>query len=149
MNKPERDYLDYLAYTKGYSEHTVGSYQRDLDAFFAYLSEEGLAFDSLKRIDIRDYLSLELLRGQSARSCSRKLSALRGFYSFCRDHDYVTVNPMVLVSSPKKPIRYPTVLTLEQIDTLFSANAERDDEYRLRDQAILECLYASDRKSVV
>jgi site-specific recombinase XerD len=48
-----------------------------------------------------------------------------------------------MVHAPKKPIRYPKALTLEEVEALFSANARREDPLKVRDQAILELLYAS------
>lgn len=143
MNKAENEYLDYLRYQKLYSPCTLDSYQRDIDIFFRYLLKEGTEFDKVDRLLLRDYLSTELARGVSKRSCQRRLSALRGFYSFCQKKGYVALNPMRMVHSPKRPIRYPKALTIEEINALFGANAKRTDSLAIRDQAILELLYAS------
>jgi integrase/recombinase XerC len=143
MNKPEQEFLDYLGKQKQYSPHTLDAYRRDIDRFFVYLGEEGTLFDQVDRLLIRDFLSKELARGVSKRSCARRLSSLRGFYAFCSENQYAKNNPFVLVHSPKTPVRYPLALSIEEIDVLFAANAKRTDWLAKRDQAILELLYAS------
>jgi integrase/recombinase XerC len=143
MNKPEREYLDYLEKIREYSPHTIESYEGDIDHFFAYIDKEGVLFDKVDRLLIRDYLSTELGRGVGARSCQRRLSALRRFYAYLKTQGYVAVNPFKMVQAPKKPVRYPKALTIEEVEALFSANAKRGDLLAARDQAILELLYAS------
>ena len=143
MNKPERDFLDYLTKQRNYSLKTADSYRRDIDLFFAFLEERSVLFDEVRKQDIRDFLSKELDRGISPRTCQRRMSSLRGFYAFCADNSYCGNNPFLLVSAPKKPVRYPTALSLEQVDVLFEKNRERTDPLMIRDQAILELMYAS------
>ncbi len=142
MNKVEKEYLDFLK-AKLYSEHTLDSYQRDIDSFFAYLNKEGLLFDAVTKVNIRNFLSEELGRGVSARSCQRRITALRRFYDFLAHEQYVVVNPFLQVSAPKKGVRYPDTLTVEQVNELLKENAKRTDDFMLRDQAILELMYAS------
>jgi integrase/recombinase XerC len=143
MNKAESEYLDHLRYERLYSPLTIKNYQRDIDRFFAFLQQEGTPFDQVDKLLIRNFLSGEIARGVSARSSSRRLSALRGFYSFCQKKKYVVDNPFKRIHSPKVPIRYPKALSLEEVNALFDANAHREDPLALRDQAILELLYAS------
>ena len=40
MNKPIKEYLDYLTYERNYSPQTVKSTQYDLEKFFKFLGEE-------------------------------------------------------------------------------------------------------------
>jgi integrase/recombinase XerC len=143
MNKPEKEYLDYLRFERAYSLKTVESYQRDIDKFFLYLDKEGVLFDKVDKLVIRNWLSEELNNHISSRSNQRRLSALRGFYTYCVKQGYSAFNPFAYVHSPKTPIRYPKALTLDQVNTLFLANSKRQDSLMLRDQAILELLYAS------
>lgn len=143
MNRAEKEYLDYLQYQRLYSPLTVKAYTRDMDSFFAYLAQEGVDFATVSPLVIRNYLSVELAKGTSKRSLQRYVSALRGFYKYCKNRHYIAKNPFSIVHAPKRPIRYPKVLSDEQMDALLSANARRGDELVLRDQAILELLYAS------
>jgi len=142
MNKVEREYLDSLLGNL-YSEHTIDSYRRDIDSFFVYLNKEGLLFDQVTKVNIRNFLSEELMRGISPRSCQRRMTALRRFYSFLEERKYLEVNPFLQVTAPKKGVRYPETLTVEQVEQLLSLNQKRTDDMAIRDQAILELMYAS------
>ena len=143
MNKAEKDYLDYLILERNYSLKTADSYRRDIDHFFDYLDRQNVRFDQVDKQFIRDWLSEELDRGISNRSCQRRMSALRGFYRFSVDRGYCDVNPFLVVRAPKIPVRYPTAMTYQEILALFDANLARTDELADRDQAILELMYAS------
>jgi integrase/recombinase XerC len=143
MNRAEREYLDYLQYQRLYSPLTIKAYTRDLDSFFAYCTQEGVDFATVSPLVIRNYLSVELAKGTSKRSLQRYVSGLRGFYKYCKSRHYIVKNPFSIIHAPKRPIRYPKVLSDEQMDDLLSANARRGDGLMLRDQAILELLYAS------
>lgn len=147
MNKQEAEYLEYLVISRGYSPHTVDSYQRDIDRWNDFLSGEGIAFDDIDVKIIRNFLTAELMRlpntGNPKRTMARRLSALRGYYDFLLMQGYVKVNAFRLVKAPKQEKRLPKVLYVEEVLKLLDANALREDELACRDQAILELLYAS------
>ncbi|MCI1244660.1 MAG: tyrosine recombinase [Bacilli bacterium] len=143
MNKPEAEFLEHLRIDRQYSGRTIDSYRRDIDKFCDYLMRNEILLDRVSKDDIRDWLGEELDAGIGKRSCQRRMSALRGFFDYAKERGYVMENPFRFVGSPKKPVRYPKALTIEQVNAFFSANAKRTDELRLRDQAILELLYAS------
>jgi len=142
VNKPEQEFLDELAIHQ-YSQKTIDSYRRDIDGFFAFLDEEEVLFDLVGKATIRLYLATELQQGISARSCQRRLSALRHFYEYMAKRGYIKQNPFLFARAPKKPIRFPNALTVEQVSTLLESNKRRTDFLKERDQAILELLYAS------
>lgn len=142
MNKPEAEYISYLKIRR-YSPKTIDAYTKDIDAFFDFLLQNGLLFDSLSKKDIRLYLSYELERGESKRSTQRRMSSLRGFYHFLEKNDYIEANPFVNASSPKAPLRFPDVLSEAEMELLLSSNRERTDFLSIRDQAILELLFDS------
>lgn len=144
MNKPEREYLDYLRYQRNYSDRTLDSYQRDIDKFQSFLDREMILFDQVGEKDIDNFLYDEIYSQRiSHRSCKRRMACLRGYYAFLKKHGYVEANPFLGASSPKAEIKYPQTLYLEQVNALFEANAKRSDELMGRDQAILELLYSS------
>lgn len=144
MNKPEQEYCDFLQIRRNYSLKTVDSYRRDIDKFFLFLSKEGVLFDKVTEEVIRNFLSDEISNnGVSHRSCQRRMSSLRSFYDFCLSNNYVMSNPFRFVRSPKAEVSYPKALYLDEVTSLFNANEKRTDFLALRDQAILELLYAS------
>lgn len=142
MNRPEREFLDSLI-AKRYSQHTIDSYQSDLDFFFEFLNEKNILMTNVTRNDIRDFEDSQLQKGVGARSLQRRITACRQFYAYLQKSGYIPSNPFRTAKAPKKPIRYPSVLTTEQVTTLLNENTKRTDFLALRDQAILELMYAS------
>ena len=143
MNKPEQEFLDYLSFERKYSKKTVASYQEDIDIFCDYIFQEGTLMEDVDVLTIRNFLTKELARGVSKRSCKRRLSSLRHFYKYMVNVGYISDNPFVLMKAPKTETKYPHALYKEQIEELFKRNAERTDNLKNRDQAILHLLYYS------
>ena len=141
MNKPEAAFLSYLKYERNYSKLTVKSYQSDIDKFLAFLDKEGVDFETVDTITIRNFLTNELQNKISKRTCSRELCALRHFYRFMLKEKYITDNPFIFISSPKLEKKFPHVLYKEQVEEILTENRKRTDELMLRDQAILDVLY--------
>ena len=143
MNKPEQEFLDHLRLVRHYSEKTALSYQEDIDIFNDFIFQEGVLMEDVDVIVIRNFLTEELNRGVSKRSCKRRLSSLKHFYKFMVNVGYVNENPFIFISAPKTETKYPHGLYKEQILDLFKRNAERTDDLKNRDQAILYLLYYS------
>ena len=136
-------FLEHLKLDLNYSERTIKSYQNDIESFQTYLNCVGQDFKDINPQLIRVYLAKQLEEGKSKVTCCRRLAALRHFYTFLVKNNVVKENPFLFVSAPKKEIRYPEALYLEQVEELFKKNKERDDDLKDRDQAIIELLYAS------
>ncbi|MDY2913663.1 MAG: tyrosine-type recombinase/integrase [Candidatus Enteromonas sp.] len=142
-------YSQYLLYTKGYSPKTVESYLHDAESFLRFCDREMLDYYRIEEPDIVNYLA-EQLSGKeetkaTKRTLKRRLCGLRAFYDYLhrRFPGKYSSNPFRDVSSPKAEIKYPTALFLEQVNELLEKNQAREDELMVRDQAILELLYAS------
>lgn len=141
--KEIEEFKTYLKKSLNYSDKTVDAYERDIESFYMFIFAEGVDMNDVDLPIIRNYLSIQLANGISKRTLQRRMSCFRHFYSFLLDKEYVKENPFIFIRSPKKEIRYPKALYLEQIETLFQRNRERSDHLMLRDQVILELLYAS------
>lgn len=141
--KEIEEFKTYLKKSLNYSDKTVEAYERDIESFYMFIFAEGVDMNDVDLPIIRNYLSTQLANGISKRTLQRRMSCFRHFYSFLLDKEYVKENPFIFIRSPKKEIRYPKALYLEQIETLFQRNRERSDHLMLRDQVILELLYAS------
>ena len=142
MNRPLAEFLRYLEHERKYSTHTVTSYQRDVDDFQMFIFKDEIELEDVDKYVIREYM-MHLSKGVSKRSIKRKLSALRHYYKFLVNNNYVNMNPFLVVHSPKVKNGYPTALYLKEIELLFAENNNRTDPLKVRDQAILELLYSS------
>ena len=143
MNKQTQEFLEHLRHERLFSEKTIDAYRRDLEKFYAYLHGEGLGLDEVNANVIRNFLSTEMQNGIFKRSCARRLAALRHHYAFLKSKDHVKSNPFAFIMTPKKEVRYPKTLYLEQVEKLLDENAKRMDALAYRDMAIIELLYAS------
>lgn len=141
MNKPTKEFVTHLKNERNYSEKTADSYARDIEKFFKFLAKNEILFDEIDIGIIRNFLAEEINNGVSKRSCKRRLCALRHFYTFLMKKGYVKNNPFIYIKAPKTDKTYPHALYKEQIEEILKSNAERTDELKTRDQAILEILY--------
>lgn len=142
MNRPLAEFLRYLEHERKYSSHTVTSYEKDVDDFQSFIFKDEIELEDVDKYVIREYMMF-LSKTVSKRSIKRKLSALRHYYKFLVNNNYVKLNPFLVIHSPKVKNNYPTALYLKEIELLFSENEKRTDPLKVRDQAILELLYSS------
>jgi len=142
MNIPDSIELfcSWLENEKGYSDHTVISYRRDLAEFSSLLSE-GLFIDKVTGADIRNFvIGLHGKNGPS--TVARKLSSLRSFFSFLLRHSFINANPVDGITGPRIGRSIPNFLTVDQAFSLLEA-PDKQDRYMNRDKAILELLYST------
>lgn len=141
MNRPLREFLDYLKLERNYSDKTCASYQSDIEKFHLFIANEGVLMDDVDSVIIRNFLTEELNSGISKRSCKRRLCALKHYYTYLNKKNYVKDNPFLYINSPKTDKKFPQVLYEHQVEEILLGNSKRTDETMIRDQAILELLY--------
>ncbi|MBE9521529.1 MAG: tyrosine recombinase XerC [Proteobacteria bacterium] len=130
----------WLADEKGYSDHTVVNYRRDLLEF----SDSAGGQTDVSAIDtptIRDFV-YDLNNRNSSSSVARKLSALRTFFRFLVQENIIAQTPMSSITMPKQEQYIPVFLTVDEVFALLEAPTN-EDTYALRDKAILELLYST------
>jgi site-specific recombinase XerD len=141
------------------SPKTAVAYQRDLESFGSFLKarSDGLEpdvhhappYDALEAAGTADVLAyLTRLNGSRAyapRSIRRKISALRTFYKHLKFDGRRADNPAADVPTPKIGKPLPKALSESDVTKLFTMRdiAGLSEAQRLRDRAILECLYSS------
>jgi integrase/recombinase XerC len=142
----------WLATEKGYSEHTVSGYQRDLREFHNHLSESGkkvkqeniaksISPDDITSTHVRKFI-VSLHGHNGAATVARKISALRTFFRFSQRHKLIKKDPLSGITGPKIGRFIPVFLTVDETFALLEVPGEKDS-YHLRDRAILELLYST------
>lgn len=139
----------WLATEKGYSEHTVSGYQRDLREFHSHIAERGerdkkgksLAPAEITPGHVRKFI-VSLHGRNSAATVARKISALRSFFRFAQRRKLLKNDPLSGVTGPKIGRFIPVFLTVDETFALLEAPGEKDT-YAIRDRAILELLYST------
>mgnify|MGYP003294552300 CR=1 FL=1 len=148
MNKTQanlmRKFLTYLTVEKSSSLLTVGNYERDIKSFAEFLLErfgEDFTWKQVGTLDIRAYLTELNKKDYSRRTIARRISALRSFYKYMVRENILESNPFTKVKTPKLEKKLPVFLEEVEINELLEL--PDTEGLGLRDQAILELLYAT------
>ncbi|MDR1729619.1 MAG: tyrosine recombinase XerC [Prevotellaceae bacterium] len=138
-------FLQYIKYEKGYSSHTFVSYQTDLIQFRDFVESRNIAFEP-DRIDsslVREWI-VSLMEGAvSASSVNRKLSSLKSFYRFLKQHDLVSHNPLKKITAPKNKKMLPVFLKEDEMENLLDGydHLFENDFEGTRDKLMIEMFY--------
>ncbi|MFA5200569.1 MAG: site-specific tyrosine recombinase XerD [Candidatus Omnitrophota bacterium] len=136
-------FLDYLSVERGLSRNTTISYRQDLNIYFDFLNQRGIA--ALSRVgkdDIVEFMIFEKNKGISPSSISRRLAAIRMFHRFLSRERVLKNDPTILIDSPKLWKKVPDTLSLNEVEALIN-QPNSSDRQGARDKAILETLYAT------
>jgi integrase/recombinase XerC len=131
------------------SAGTVREYRRGAGEFLAFLSERGVDWEAPDRATVRAYLAGLAERRLAASSVAGRLAAIRAFYRHATRQEWIAVDPLAGVRSPRRPGRLPHVLSPSQAAALVEAPAAQpardahEDALQRRDAALLELLYAT------
>ncbi|MEX0761640.1 MAG: site-specific tyrosine recombinase XerD [Dehalococcoidia bacterium] len=153
MNSSVESFLDYLAAERGVSRHTLAAYSNDLRSFVAFLQEpadrgSGLParieeWPQVEAPDLNRFLADMDERGYSPATRSRKIAALRSFMRFLKDEREIKDNPAANLRSPRAGRPLPKAMTVEDVDRLLESASKGRTPEEMRDNAMLELLYAS------
>lgn len=163
-------YARHLAVDRGFSEHTVRAYRGDLGDLAAFVEQgaadasdptasdpaapDRAAPDAQDAVDARE-LDLETLRdwlwqgsnaGLAASTLARHAAAARGFTRWLVTTGATSVDAAARLKAPRPQQHLPRVLTRGQMTGIFDGLAARSasgDAAAVRDQAVVELLYAS------
>ncbi|HJM46842.1 MAG TPA: tyrosine recombinase XerC [Candidatus Marinimicrobia bacterium] len=137
-----RTYLAYLSKERGYSEHTVYAYKKDLNRFLNYIKSKANSILEAKKEHIREFLADEFERGLHPKTVSRRLAALKSFYDYCVEIKEIESNPAIFVESPKLPTTLPDYLDLSKLSDILSIPL-KETLLGSRDLAMLELFYST------
>lgn len=137
------EFINYLSVEKGLSKNTIASYRADLLSFLNYLESKGFNnIEKIKRDNITVYLLYLKDKGLSGNSVSRALVAIKMFYRFLAQENFIKDNVAGVLESPKLIRPLPNVLNITEVEKLLSAPDIRD-WMGIRDKAALELMYAT------
>lgn len=113
-------FLDYLRFEKRYSQHTLISYQNDLEQFLQYLKSQ---FDSpelkdIQAVFVRSWLAEMRSENMSPKSLNRKISSLKSFFKYQVRLGQLLQSPMTTIVSLKVKKRLPSFVTQDDMQKL-------------------------------
>jgi integrase/recombinase XerD len=140
------DYLSFAAIEKGLSKNTIKAYRRDLERFLSFLDLKEIQIESVDHSIMDEFLGW--LRGagggdpSSESTNSRTIVTIRNLYKFLATSNRVA-NPLQDYSPPKIPRRLPKALKIDEVISLLEASKLGDDVLSIRNNALIEILYAT------
>jgi len=138
-------FLQYIKYEKGYSSHTFVSYQTDLLQFRDFVESKSIAFepDKIDASLIREWIISLMEDDTSARSVNRKLSSLKSFYRFLKQHNLASHNPLKKIVAPKNKKQLPKFLKEDEMENLLDSydGLFENDFEGVRDKLMIEMFY--------
>ncbi|WP_254412847.1 tyrosine-type recombinase/integrase [Dyadobacter diqingensis] len=138
-------FLEYLAFEKRSSEHTVISYRTDLDQFRKYLlfQYELDKPETATPVMLRSWIVSLMEEKLNPTSINRKMASLRSYYGFLRRRKYITKDPSGILSSMKMRRKLPAFVDEKAMESLFISEDFTDDFAGYRDRIIMELLYGT------
>jgi site-specific recombinase XerD len=125
------------------AERTRRAYRVDLEQFARWAAERGRGPTEIDPKAVRRYIAHLSQRGAAATTTARKLAALRALFASQREHGNIAQNPADLVSSPRRPVRLPRVLSAREAARLLDGiPAVAGGPLAIRDRALFELAYS-------
>ena len=139
-------FVNYLANQKGYSQHTITAYSKDVRDFFVfykiYTNVERLNIAEIDRVGIRHYLGKLFEDGLTSATVARKLSSIKVLFKYLINQNQIESNPAALIQTPKTKKSIPEVLSEQEVKEIFD-NIDETDFYGSRNKAIIELFYST------
>lgn len=137
------NYKTFLILEKSLSSNSVEAYLNDIRKVAKYCEDnynggevEQVTFDMLK-----GYLDFVTDMGVTNRTQARSISSIRSFFKFLVYDGILQSNPTKLLEAPKVGRKLPSILTVEEIDSILNAVEMYKPEGQ-RNKAIIETLYS-------
>lgn len=139
-------FFKFLEFEKRYSHHTLTAYNNDINQFTSFCLESKMIADinevtEISHKSIRLWI-IELNKsGNSAKTITRKISAIKSFYAFLFKEGIIQNNPANKLVLPKIKKRLPVFIREDKMNKINSKEMFSEDFNGLRDRLIIELLY--------
>jgi site-specific recombinase XerD len=116
------DFLMYCRIERRLADSTCKAYERDVRTCLEFLRSQGIAaLAEIRTPDLRRFLSQEATHRPAPSSQARTVAALRCFFRFCVESDYLGRDPAHVLRTPKKREALPYVLDRAELSRLLDA----------------------------
>src|SRR5947208_15384040 len=105
-----QQFIQYLQFEKRYSQHTIISYQNDLEQFCSYLISlyDAPPVEAVKPAMVRSWLAaMKSEENVANKTLNRKISTLKSFFKYLMKNGVLQQTPMTTIISPKISKRLP------------------------------------------
>jgi integrase/recombinase XerC len=142
------EYERHLSVERGLSEHTTRAYLGDVGDLLGYAVTTGVTgLDELDIGLVRAWLARQHAQGRARATLARHTAAVRTFTAYAHRRGLLPHDPGPLLGIPKQVRGLPAVLRQDEAAALLDGTGQAPgggtDPESLRDQAVLELLYAT------
>jgi site-specific recombinase XerD len=114
------DFLIYCHVERRLADLTCKAYERDVRACLDFMRSQGIsALIEIRTPDLRRFLAQEATHRPVPSSQARTVAALRCFFRFCVENDYLERDPAYVLRTPKKREALPDVLDRSELARLL------------------------------
>ena len=135
-------FRSYLMLERNLSENSIESYVRDVNklVYFLELNDNKVSVKKINTTDLTAFIRWVAEIGMSASSQSRIISGIKAFFRYLILENIISNNPSSLIEGPKKGLKIPETLSIEEIDQIINA-IDLSHPQGQRNKAIIETLY--------
>jgi site-specific recombinase XerD len=127
MDRELSDFLVFCATERRLAPATCHAYERDVGACLRFLADEGISdLPAVRPPDLRRFLVDEATRRPAPSSQARTVAALKCFFRFCVENEYLDRDPALVLRTPKKREALPDVLDRAELGRLLAVPDRRD-----------------------
>jgi site-specific recombinase XerD len=139
LNEQMDDFLLYLKVEKNLAPRTLEEYKMDIQLLADYLTQRHRIgeWQQVEYRELRYFLHyLQEERRNSATTRARKVSSLKGFFTFLHEEGYLSHNPALRLRKPKLEKKLPFYLSLEDCQHFIQVLKEHS-KHQARDVTIM------------
>jgi len=140
-------FLGKLSIERGYSNHTIASYQYDLQAFLAFLrayNPDENPVKTLKTPEVFEAYFAELTsQGAAPSTMLRRKSSLKRFVGFLIEQGLEAENPLEGIRVARLKRALPLLPSREQLEAFFKRLPPPCGPLEVRNRSIVEFFYAA------
>lgn len=130
-----------LILVKRNSELTAMTYKISAQEFLEWLVEEKIKLRDVTTQNLMYFVLKRKTEGCQEYTVAKDISGLRAFGDFLVRKQYWTENNFLILDRPKREVKLPKVLSVEQIDELLST-IDKTTLSGQRDDALYELIYS-------
>ena len=134
----------FEAWLGGRAPATSRAYLSDARGLVAWLTTQGIRDPAgVDRLVLRRWLAFLAGGGLAKTTMARKVASVRCLFTWLHERGQISSDPAARLSAPSSGSRLPEVVGAADLATLLDTSVELDDPRAIRDQVVVELLYAA------
>ncbi|MEH6940044.1 site-specific integrase [Bacillus sp. JJ664] len=137
------EFLSYIKIEKNLSNNTFISYEYDLHCFTQFLIKQNrsLILSDISLSTVRRFIQDQVVHSNiKPRTLQRRISCLKSFSKFCVKDQFLDLDFMAGVDSPKSDMKLPNYMKLSELHLFFTYLEQDSHPFSLRNEVMFKLL---------